>query len=121
MENSEGATGYKVMVVDFGIEEGWKSDKVMVHKFDAKTTKATIDDLYPTSTFCFKILAFQRRRRRSRKQGRGLRHGCGKIVDLTIGVLFSKRIQLINKYWIFIQINLTHIIKQLTYNTTQKK
>ena len=54
----EGATGYKVMVVDFGIEEGWKSDKVMVHKFDAKTTKATIDDLYPTSTFCFKILAF---------------------------------------------------------------
>ena len=73
----EEATGYKVMVVDFGIEEGWKSDKVMVHKFDAKTTKATIDDLYPTSTFCFKILAFNGRR--SRKQGRGLRHGCGKL------------------------------------------
>jgi hypothetical protein len=54
----EGANGYRVMVVDFGIEEGWKSDKVMVHKFDAKTTKATIDDLYPTSTFCFRIVAF---------------------------------------------------------------
>ena len=53
-----GATGYRLYVVDFGIEESWKSDKVMVHKFDGKTTKATIDELYPTSTFCFKLVAF---------------------------------------------------------------
>lgn len=57
-EAVEGAKGYRVMVVDFGIEEGWKSDKVMVHKFSAKKNKAVIDDLYPTSTFCFKLVAF---------------------------------------------------------------
>ena len=53
-----GAKGYRLYVVDFGVEEQWKSDKVMVHKYDAKTTKVVVDDLYPTSTFCFKLVAF---------------------------------------------------------------
>eukprot|EP00939_MAST-03C_sp_MAST-3C-sp1_P003432 g3432.t1 len=52
------ATGYRLYVIDFGIEESWKSDKVMVHKFDGKATKAKIEELYPTSTFCFKLVAF---------------------------------------------------------------
>ena len=52
-----GATGYCLQVVDFGVEELWKSDKVMVYKFDAATTKTEVEDLYPTSTFCFRLIA----------------------------------------------------------------
>lgn len=50
----EGAEKYRVLVKDFA-KEGW--DGCMTHDFDGNVTSAVIDDLYPTSTFLFKIQA----------------------------------------------------------------
>ena len=48
---TEGATGYKIMVTDFGSDEF-----AAEHVFDAATLEAEIDGLYPTSTFQFRLV-----------------------------------------------------------------
>ncbi len=41
---------------DFTHEE-WTEENIKVHTFDGTATKGVIEDLYPTSTFQFKLIA----------------------------------------------------------------